>query len=451
MGISLPGLGSGLDTEALISALVNAERVPISLLQSRQRSVDSASTTLSTFSSKLTAFRAAAQALSTPEGYASFTTTSSSPAVVATATGAAAAGAYDVTVSALAREQRTYSDVYGSSSTGLGLVGTLQLAVGAGAPKTVNIAAGDSLTTIAANISASGARVQASVVYTGAGYKLQVRGMDSGAANALTFTETGLTLGLNVPANTFQTARDAAFRVDGIDITRPTNQVTGVIPGVTLALTAESATAVKVQVNADSAGFKTKVKAFVAAYNDVVNAGHNAAGFGSTKASNTVLAGDRTIRSSLDRFARIVSSQVAGTSGRYTSLGAAGLKPQSDGTLALDEAKFDAAVQADAAGVARLFVTDASSGSQGAMASFAAAVDTLTVASDSAIKSRQKSLADLSKRMALDLEKMESRIDRVEKQLRTTFASLDAQMGRYQSLASAVTGAMRGSNTNGSL
>src|SRR5205807_3815528 len=108
-------------------------------------------------------------------------------------------------------------------------------------------------------------------------------------------------------------------------------QVTGVIPGVTLTLTRPTTSPAVVSLAADSAALKTKVSAFVSAYNDVVNLGHNAAGHGAAKAANSVLAGDHAIRASLDRFAHILSSPVAGTTGRYTTLASVGISSTQDG------------------------------------------------------------------------------------------------------------------------
>src|SRR5262249_3787663 len=158
------------------------------------------------------------------------------------ASGAAQPGAYDVNVTKLAKEQRTYSNAF--SANALNMSGNLDLAVG-GTSKQIAVTASDTLNTIADKINGAGLRVGASVFYDGTNYRLQVRGLDTGAANAVTFGGTGGIgdqLGLNVAANTKQSAQDAALTVDGFAITSKTNQVTGAIPGVTLALKEENAT-----------------------------------------------------------------------------------------------------------------------------------------------------------------------------------------------------------------
>lgn len=437
MTISIPGLGSGLDVEGLISALTQAERTPINQLQTRQSQVNAAKSTVSTFSSRLSSLQSAARALSTRDGFTSFAAASTDTAVVASAGGGAAAGAYDIEILALAREQRTWSDTQSSSTSALNMAGTLGISVAGGAATNVTVAATDTLSDVAAKISASGARVQASVFYDGSAYRLQVRGMDSGAANTVAFTETGFSLGLSNPARTYQTAQNASLRVDGVTVSRATNQVSGVIDGVTLALVRTTTTAARVTVSSDPASLKTKVQAFVTAYNDMVNAANSATGFGATKATNPVLAADRSIRGSVDRFRSVLAASVSGTSGRYTSLGSAGVVLTNDGTLRLDSAKLEAALAADPAGVSKLFVNDAATGSVGAMKSFMDIVDALATDANGAIRNRITSLESQSKAMTTQIDRMELRVTAYTTGLKRQFAALDASMAQMKTASAA--------------
>ena len=78
----------------------------------------------------------------------------------------------------------------------------------------------DTLDSVAAKINSSGARVNAAVIFDGTNYRLQVSGTDSGVDNAVTFTETGTTLGVDDPANELVAAADAVFEIDGLAMTR---------------------------------------------------------------------------------------------------------------------------------------------------------------------------------------------------------------------------------------
>lgn len=440
--ISFGGLASGLDTNAIIDGIMGAERIPLNQLRNRQAKLNSAKETISGIASKLSTLKAAALALSTPEGFSSLKASSSSSSVVATVTGPANPGAFKVTVSSIAREQRNHSATFASATDDLNMTGQLGIAVGTGAPKTVNVEAGDSLTDIAAKINGSGSRVSAAVLFDGTNYRIALRALDTGNSNVVSFTETALTLGLTSPASVVQVASDAVMEVDGITIRRPTNQVAGVIPGVTLALTKESATPVDVNVDANPDDLHSKVQAFVTAYNDVVQSGHAAAGFGALRPANTELAGDQTIRSALDRLTRIIGSPPQGATGKFSSLASVGLGTDRDGKIVFNQDKFKAAMVSDAASVRAIFVSDPSQGTTGVMSGVTATTDSLSGGSSSLLKARIDSLGRMSSRLDDDAAAQERRLALYEQQLRDRFTRLEATISKYKSQGDAITSAL---------
>lgn len=425
MSITISGLGSGLDVDALIDGLVGAQKAPLTRLQAKKDTIEKASAALGGISTKLSALRTAASDLADPLRFSSYSVKSGDTSVVASVTGAASAGSYDIQVTSLAREQRTYSSTQTSSTDALAMGGNLSIQVGDGAAASISIDAGDSLADIATKISSSGARVAASVLYDGSSYRLQVRGLDTGSANAVTFTESGFDLGLGDPANTFQQAQNATLVVDGISVSRSTNQIVGVVPGVTLALTKTTTTPTTVTVAADPDGLATKIGTFVKAYNDVVSAGHFAAGFGSIKPQQTELAGDGVIRGALDKLSRIIGSVVPGASGKYQTLGSVGLQSNSDGSLKLDTTKLNAALNADPASVARLFVVDAATGATGAMGSLKTAIGDMTTGKNATFRNRIDALDARARRLDTDAENIQRQLDAYAAQLRTRYAALE--------------------------
>src|SRR5882724_11272690 len=128
---SLSGVGSGIDTTALITGLVNADSAPLNALKTKQASTQSAVSTLSDISSTLGTLKSAVDALTTASGVGSYAGTSSSPAIAVSTTGNALPGTYSMSVTQLAREQRTYSNTQSSASAALGMTGTLSIQIGA--------------------------------------------------------------------------------------------------------------------------------------------------------------------------------------------------------------------------------------------------------------------------------------------------------------------------------
>jgi flagellar hook-associated protein 2 len=444
MAITISGLGSGLDTNALIDNLMAVQRQPLTALQGRQTAVNQATSLVSSFSSKLSALATAARGLdSTSEFNATAATSSDTASVTASTVGGAVVGGYDIQVTRLAREQRTQSSTFASNTTALGLSGAINLTVGSGSPVTVNVTNTDTLSDIASKISSTGARVNASVIYDGSTWRMQVRGLDTGAANAITITEDPALqagLGLSSPANTYQTAQDAQFTVDNVTMTRATNQVSDAAPGLSFNLLRTTTSAVRVTVANDPAALKTKVQAFITAYNDVVNAGHSATGYGSQRASNAELAGDRTLRGALSRLSTPMASAVPGASGRYTTLGSAGISLQNDGTLKLNETTFNAALAADPVGVSRLFVTDTQIGATGVMGTINTAVTDLTSAVNAPLRTRQEALSSKARRLGTDITRMQNRLNQYGEVLRNQFAGMEGQVGRYKALLGSVGG-----------
>ena len=316
--------------------------------------------------------------------------------------------------------------------------GSLSLTIGTGTPVSINVTSDESLTDIAAAISSSGARVSASVVFDGSQYRLQVAGLDTGAANAVTFGESGFSLGLSTSTNTYQTAQDAAMTVDGISVTRPTNSIVGVIPGVTLALTSTTSGPASINVASDPTALTNKLQTFVSAYNAVVSAVHTATGYGSTPAANSELSNDPAMRSALDQVTGVLDQIVSGTTGQYTTLSSVGLELQNDGTITLDQDKLDAAVANDPASVSRLFVTDTTTGATGVMSALASTINGFTADQGSLITGRIASFGDESKEISDQEASMQTRIDAYQTTLQKQFAAMELVVQQYKNEASAL-------------
>ena len=419
---SLGGVGSGIDTAALVAGLVNADSGRLSALKTKQTSTQSAISTLSDISSSLGTLQSAVDALTTSSGVGSFSGTSSNSAIAVSTTGNALPGSYTMSVTQLARAQRTYSGTFTSASSATGNAGTLDIQVGAGTAASVSIANTDSLDQIAGKINASGARVSASVFYDGTDYRLQVRGLDTGKDNAVSFTQSGFDLGLNVASNTVQNAQNSIVKIDGFNVQRSTNQVVGAIQGVTLALTAETTTPVDVTVAADSTGLATKIASVVTAYNSVFAKINSAAGHGTSKAGNSELASDSTLRAITNRLSSALQA-VSGT-GTYSTLGSVGLSLQKDGKLALDSTKLTAAVAADPAALTKLFAGD-SSGTTGVMNSLSKAIKTYNQSGTGLLTQHQSDLQSRVKTLGTNIVREQSRLDRYQTTLQKQFSAMD--------------------------
>jgi flagellar hook-associated protein 2 len=434
--ISLTGLGigSGLDTGALVDALVGVERQGESVIQSKLTATNSSVSNLSSVSSLLSKLKAASDALDTTADVGSYKATSSNAAIVASASGLATSGKYSIKVDKLAKEQRTYSNSIASVGTALGQAGTLKLGIGSGATTDIAIVATDTIDDVMTKINAAGLRVSASSFYDGTAYRIQLRGQDTGAANNLNITETGTTFGFGVAANTVQQAQDAQIQLDGFTVKSATNQVTGAIRGVTLALTAESTDAITIAVDNDPSALKTKLTAMVDSYNAVVAKVKDLSGSSSAAPKDALLAGESILRSLRSRLTGALQT-VTSNGGNYNTLGSIGLSLDKTGKLSLDGTKFDTAMSSDANGVSKLLAgTDG--GAQGVMDVMSSAVDLFTRSGTGLINSRSDAFTTQAKNLQKRIDAEETRINRYADMLRKQFTSMDTQVAAYNTQAS---------------
>lgn len=421
--ISFGGVGSGMDTEGIVTGLVSASSGTLSALKTRANSTDSAVSSLSSVAGYLSTLKKAVDALANTRDVGSYKATSSNAAIAVSANGTALPGAYNVEIISRAQEQRNYTTTFTSSSTALGNTSTLDIQVGAGTNYQVQIDPADTLDSLATKINGSGARVSASVFYDGTDYRLQVRGLDTGAANSITFGNTGAGfLGLNVPSSRYQQATNANVEIDDIPVTSATNQITGAIQGVTLALSDSAASAVTVKVEQDPQGLETKLKAVVDAYNSAVSKIHELAGFGTTKGSSEVLSGDSSLRSIKSRMSSTVLSTVSGA-GTFNSLASVGLSITREGRLSLDSAKLGKALATDANSVANVLAGPGSG--QGVMDVLSGVVDGFSQ-SNGTLATRKEALEARAKSLRASADREQTRLDRYADSLRKQFTAMDS-------------------------
>lgn len=434
MSLSSPGVGSGLDVNALVSQLVAAERAP-----SDQRFARIESTT----KAQITAFGALKSAMSGLQGALKrFDADGALPGrkvnvaidagFSATAGTTARLGSYQVQVNRLASAHKLQSAV-AASTTQIGY-GQLSITVGSDAPLLVNIAQGSgTLANIrdAINTAAAGKGVTATVVHGDTGDVLSLNSTRTGAASALVITASGGNGGLGVLATTGGTmtqmtpAQDAQVVIDGITRTSASNTLVDAIDGVTLTLTkvAAPAAASPLEIATDPSPLKATLLGFVSAYNTALSQVRTQSASGGAGKVAGPLSGDSAPRSMMQSLRGTVASS-------YGDLAALGITTAVDGSLTMDGAKFDTALAADSQAVDRIFNTTAPLGSR-----LRSTLDSY-VGIDGLLPTRSTALDARTKALARDRESFDARMLRVEQAYRRQFTALDVLMSKMQSTSS---------------
>lgn len=447
-GISFGGLASGLDTKAIIAALLAVERRPITQLEARNKDYEKQKSLLGDLETKLGALQKAADALRTSTSFLDYqAAVDDEKYYTAKAGTGATAGSYAIEVVSLARAEVSASNGRADKTASLGLTGDLQITIGAVTQSITLSPTNDSLQGIADALNASpiGESVKATVLDTGNPtdpYKLVLTGRKTGADQAFSITAANANAALTsfaaeLDSNQTTAASSALIRIDGLDVTRSSNVITDALPGITLNLKSEHGTEppTSLTVSTDTTKTAEKVKAFVDAYNDVVDfIGQQTSVDGDGKAKSPLF-GDSSLRSIRTTLRSILGGSVDTTGNPAYSLASqVGIKADRDGKLTFDETKFGEALGADEDAVRKLF----SDTTNGIATRVWTRVDDLTDSVDGLFATRREGIDDRIQQNRTQIERAERRLDLYEQSLNQRFANLEQLLARLQNQGGAL-------------
>lgn len=240
------------------------------------------------------------------------TTLSSTGSLTATAAEGTPTGSYTIDVSQLATAASYGGAPQPSESAALGYSGTFNIGAAGNTASTVTVTAGETLQDIANainyNSSTNGVTATLLTVTAGSDYRLVITANNTDEAITTTPSSNGLLTSLGLsnmgsaslpqPHSILSTPQPALLTVDGIAVTRTSNEISDVISGVTMNLTATTASPVTLTVAYNTSSVFTAVNTFKTAYNQwraFVNSNEATASDG-TAGSSAVLWGDSTLR-----------------------------------------------------------------------------------------------------------------------------------------------------------
>jgi flagellar hook-associated protein 2 len=347
------GAGQGIDVTSTVNQLIAGLRAPEQVWQTQQQLLQGQVSALTQLNTEVTALANAVNNLSDPAGgLTARTVTSSQPGLVtATASNATSAGSHTVVVNSLATSSSYYSSSVASSSTALA-TGTFTVKVGGGQAATITIDnTNNTLDGLVAAINGQNLGVRASVVTDSSGARLAIVSNNSGAASDLTITN--IANGLSFTKGV--TGADASLTVDGVPISSASNTVSGTAAGLSLNLVgADPSTPVQIVVNPDTTQVTQAVTDFVSAYNTIVQDLSSQFTYNTTTKSAGTLAGDSGARLVQDQLLSAVTYTAAGTN-PINTLASLGITMNNDGTLSIDSATLNTAVNSNFAGVQAFF------------------------------------------------------------------------------------------------
>lgn len=473
----ITGIGSGMDIDAVVKAMVRAEQAP---KQSQLSTLESKTTTqltnLGQLKGAISSFQTALAALNSPSQFLARTASSSdSKVLTGTASQSAPSGTYQLAVTQLASSSKVALAAVPSTEGTTLSSGTLSIKVaGSNVLDVVVDASNNTLAGVRDAINKGASGVSASIVTDNLGSRLVLSGSKSGDGNDITVTvaggaaEVGKTAlntlafsgnavapdaadlvaypngasdaayiadlqAFNAAGKVITAAQSAKITVDGLSITRDSNTIDKVIDGVSLDLkTLGTSTLTVAQ---DQAGVKANVQKFADAYNTMIsfiNSATKVTVVNDTTAPVTgALLGDSSVRS-LVNMVRGELTAVQGD-GAVRVLADLGVTTQKDGTLKVDSTILGKAISADFDGISGYFTGD--SGLAVRLSSKLAAYTEGGGILEQRTDSLQATLDKVDKQKTELTARMTSLTERLYKQ----FNAMDALVGQLKSTSDSLT------------
>lgn len=427
------GIGTGVDLQSMLSAIMTAERAPLTVLDSKISAANTKISMYGTLQSKIDTLKSAAETLRFPSRLSAITASSSDATIVsASAAYTAAVGTYAVDVKQLATAQKDFSLAY-SSTTTFGQ-GTLTFKVGGvDKPVELNSQTAYTLEEVSAQINNAKIGVTATVV-TGLNdvQRMILTSDKTGADNGFELTATGGMLPLQDfdlidPALKRSVAVDGLANIDGIDVQSSNNSFTGV-RGLTLTAVKEGLANVTVQ--NDSSKITTAVQAFVDAYNAVATLIKSNNSYNTATKTGQAFNADSAARSVLETLSNsrsTIPSELSGAT--LKTLRDLGVSVQQTGMLSLDTTKLSNAISTSATSVVQTLNAYGKS--------FSTAVADMQ-SSGGAVFNRLASLKSSITANRDTQEKLTTRIALVEQRYRAQFTALDKLMSTMKVISSSL-------------
>jgi flagellar hook-associated protein 2 len=294
--------------------------------------------------------------------------------------------------------------------------------------------------------------VTAQLISTGSGFNVVLTG-ETGAAQSFTMSSnngsgaavTGVSF-----STSLQTATNAAFKVNGLAVTRSSNTITDVIDGVTLDLYANTTGAARLDLNRDTSSIKDNIKGLVTAYNDFETSlkilgdkSSEVEEFGGALAGESLL---QSVRSQVRGFITNTSTTPGTTIKAARDVG---LSIDRNGVLTLDEAKLDTALQNNFGEVSTMFSAGTNNQSIYSPAPAGLAGDAINsiekmLLSTGLIDTQSKSATTQIAKYKEELKVLEGRMEKLMTRYMNQFSVMESIVGNSNSMRDSLKGTFEG-------
>lgn len=437
---TISGPGSGYDTQAIVKALVGAEKAPKQAqITDQQKDTTIKLSAVGTVKSSLESYRSAIAKLNNVAAFNGLAATSSEDKNIKVTLGdGASSGKYVVVVNELATASKVTSKVFEGGASGKANatdeVQTLTINQG-DKSYDVLVPGGATLQQVRESINTqlSAQGISANVLTDVNGGRLVIGSNTTGVDTDITLSgDSDLVQGYDKG----QPAQNAKYSIDGIAMESTSNKVTSAISGVTLELLAKDKDKpVTVNVASNTDTLKTSVQSFVTAYNALMTSINTQTKVTATGDSATTTAGALTGDASMRQLVNNLRSELVNSSGSgsISSLAQMGITTDlKTGLLSLDDKTWDKAVVKGAGDIAKMFTGDT-----GLVARMTKATETY-VGSTGTLATRVTDLNTKLTDLTTQQAELDRRMESLQKTLTAKYTAMDTMIAQINASSSSI-------------
>jgi flagellar hook-associated protein 2 len=369
--MSISGLISGLSTNDIISKIMEYAKQPQDRLKTQKTDYQQQLLVWQDINTRVLALKSRSEFIADLVDFQAMSATSSdSDILAATASTSAAPGTYYLKVTSRAQSHQVSSQAgaYTSVNDAIG-TGTVHIELANGRSFDVTIdSSNNTLSGLRDAINNADEGVRATIVNAGTSdspdYRLLLTSEEAGAENSMTVVDTTDLSGGTAPTfdleSPVQEGTSATIEIGQgagkITVTKNTNTITDLIPGVTLnLLSADPSTIVRLDVVRNTSGVQDAIQSFVDQYNDLCDAIGDQFEYDTQTGETQPLFGDFQLQNVQADIIGTLTNRVSGLTSSLNALASIGITQDTTGHLTINSSMLSDALEGSMPNVARIF------------------------------------------------------------------------------------------------
>ena len=453
-------MGSGVDIQALATALAQAETQPkIDSYTSKKEASTVSVSGYGQLKGSISLVKLAFDNLKDVSDITNKTVTNSKPATLTASVSNSTnlqTGSYDIVVDQLAQGTIRASNGFTSKTQVLNSSSafSIDFTIGTTSPAVSSVSVTtDTPAGIVSAVNAADIGITARLVNrsaTGNDWVVLFEGT-TGIENAFTATSTP-DIGLGNPVNNLQTAQNASITVNGLeDIERASNTLSDVIPGLKFNITAVDSDPVRLSIAEDTSILRAAIDDLVVTYNAFRQTATELTNKNAETGEAGALAKDKTFVSMLqNQIKGLLDLESSTASGGISTLRDLGLGVQLSGDLTIDEDTYASVISSNLSDVVTMLTantdnqSDFDGGSKGlaldsslvlkGMLDTSGPINSRQATAESKVEDYEAQLADLEKRLAATQQRYIAQFAAMESLVQRSKSTGDYLKGQFTAM-----------------